>query len=46
MTTPVPELVCQSFNRYNKVTLMDNIALLLMPYKEDQDIVVLRINKR
>ena len=43
MTTPLPKLVTQGFDRYNKITLIDNITLLSIPYREDQDIVIPRI---
>ena len=41
MTTPLPKLVSQGFIRYKKMTWMDNITLMPIPYREDQDIVIL-----
>ena len=38
-----PKLVKQGFGRYNKITLIDNINLLPTSYKEDQNIVMLRV---
>ena len=43
MTTSLPKLVSEGFDSYNKVTLLDNITLLPILYREDQDIIVLRI---
>ena len=46
MTTPLPKLVSQRFNGYNKITLIDNITSLPIPNREDQDIVILRITEK
>ena len=43
MTTPPPKLGSQGFDRYNKITLIDNITLLPIPYREDKDIVILKV---
>ena len=40
MTAPLPILISQEFDRYNRITLLDNIAQLPIPYREDQDIVI------
>ena len=46
MTSPLPKLVSQGFDRYNKITLIDNIALLLIAYRKDKDIIILRVTEK
>ena len=46
MTMLLPKSVSQGFDRYNKITLTDNITLLPMPHGEDQDIVMSRVTEK
>ena len=46
ITKPLPKLVHQGSDRYSKITLTDNITLLLISYREDQDIVILRVTEK
>ena len=41
----LPGLVKQRFDRYNKITLIDNIKLLTTSYREDDSIVILRVTE-
>ena len=45
MTTPLAKLVSQGFDRYNNILLIDNITLLPISYREEKDIVLLRVMK-
>ena len=46
MTTPLPKFFSQGFDRYNKITLIDHITLLPIPYRECQDIVILSVTEK
>ena len=40
------KLVKQGFDRYNRITLIDNINLLPASYREDQDIAILSVTEK
>ena len=46
MMAPLPKSVSQGSDRYNKITLIDNINLLPTPHREDQDIVILGVTEK
>ena len=46
MTILIHKLVKQGFDKYNKITLIDNINILPTSYREDLDIVILRVTDK